>query len=171
MRERLIHTAHDGTPYADKVTVLYRESGILRAIFEADPDMLYSLVHEGIVKMTAQEAKPQASDTSESYALRVRVAKLAKQALRGGLLMFGNDLLTVLYGSKEHEKPPKNVDLLDWYTDQFAKIGVAYLLKSDIFVDGKTLEADDETILHEITSIATGPVAAQLATTESNTRG
>ena len=160
-----IHTADDGTLYRENVTVLYNDS----MVFEANPDMLYSLISHGIRSMAMQETKPAQGESVETLNLRTRVSKLAKQALRGGLLMFGNDLLTLLYGTKEHAKLPKGEDSLDWYTDQFAKIGVAYLLKQELILNGQEVMRENATIFYSVESLVARPVARPMETTEATT--
>ena len=59
----------------------------------------------------------------------VQMSKLMKTAVKGILIMYGDKLLTVMLG-KDHEKPSKGVDIVEWYTQQFAKVALAMAAKS-----------------------------------------
>ena len=170
MKQRLLHTARDGSLYSDKVTLLYQDTENSTLIFECDPDAMYFLIRDAMLRLARSSESEASNATDETASLRRRISKLAKSTLRGGLLVFGKDLLTLLYGTSEHENVPKDkkVDALDWYMDQFCKIGVSYLLKQDVFLTGRKVEEDGKNILYEIAGIATRPVT-ETATTEHAT--
>lgn len=162
MRQRLLHSAIDGSLYSDKVTLLYQDTENSTLIFECDPDALYFLIREAMMKLARSSESDASNASDETVSLRRRISKLAKSTLRGGLLVFGKDLLTILYGTSEHENVPKDkkIDALDWYMDQFCKIGVSYLLKQDVFLTGRKVEEDGKNTLFEVTGVSTRPVAS-----------
>lgn len=160
MRQRKLHIAHDGSCYSDKITLFLRVED-KELVFECDPDALYAIVHESMASMAL--AEKQAGPQDEQSELRKRIAKTLKNVLRGGLKVVGNDLLTILYRTKDHPKLPtlaQGEDPLDWYLDQFTLLGISHLLKQDTFMTGKEEVQDDAHTFYEIVSVVARPVAA-----------
>lgn len=160
--ERKIECAPDGSAYSNRVSIFYEDINGRRFTFDCDPDGLYGLMHRAIVQMMqggATEDMPEGM-TLDMWNLRKNLAKLMKVGIKGLLLMWGNDLLTVAFGTKEHPKPPKGVDLLEWYQDMFARIGIAYLMKNDTVLRGNIVHEDEQQTLIAIHEITTRPITA-----------
>lgn len=78
-------------------------------------DTFYPFVHAWLAKMMTP-----GNDSPEN----VQMSKLIKTAVKGVLIMYGDKLLTQMLG-KDHIKPGKGVDVVEWYTDVFARIALA----------------------------------------------
>jgi hypothetical protein len=169
--ERTILTADDGSGYSDKVTIVYEDKDGLDVTLLCDPDAMYAILHMAIVKMSSTEIPKECPPGAnpEIFAVQKAVAKLMRVGVKGLLMMYGDMLLTVAFGSKQHPKPAKGDDLLDWYTDMFTKIGLSHLMKKDTVLQGKTIRHDDETRIVAVDTVFTRPVAAP--ETHENTSG
>lgn len=155
---RSIEKLEDGTYYADKIGMFYRDADEARNItFYADPDSMYTLVHDAIAKMANLGLSAEDKKDPEKRKQN-NLAKLIKVAVKGMLLMYGEQILDVLYGNANHPKPQKGDDILDFYTNQFTIAGISDLMKRDLVLYGRTDESD-QTII-EVRSIITRPVAA-----------
>lgn len=84
----------------------------------ASPDLFYQIIADGIKKFLAGDK--QATNEEQK-----RLAQLARTTVKGALLMFGDKLLDGLYGSKNHPKPQKGDDIIEWYSMMFAKVALA----------------------------------------------
>jgi hypothetical protein len=163
--ERTILIADDGSGYSDQVTIVYEDANGLNALYLCNADSMYSIVHAALQKMATMGVR----DTSEQGAKRQGLAKLVRVAIKGMLIMYGNQILDELFATKDHPRPQKGDDLLDWYTDMFTKIGISYLMKNDTVLQGKTIRHDDETRVVAVDTVFTRPVAAP--ETHENTSG
>lgn len=158
MLSRSVEKLEDGTYYADKIGMFYRDADEARNItFYADPDSMYTLVHDAIAKMANLGLSAEDKKDPEKRKQN-NLAKLIKVAVKGMLLMYGEQILDVLYGNANHPKPQKGDDILDFYTNQFTIAGISDLMKRDLVLYGRTDESD-QTII-EVRSIITRPVAA-----------
>lgn len=167
-RQRKLHVAEDGSFYSAKVTLFFSEQDTGRElVFECDPDALYAIVHESLSKMALAEKQEGLQD--EQSELRKRIANTLKNVMRGALKVVGNDLLTILYRTKDHPKMPKlarGEDPLDWYTNQFTLLAISQLLKQDTFLTGKEDIQDDAHTFYEVVSVVTRPITAAQTSTE-----
>lgn len=90
---------------ADKHTLLY-----------TDPAMLYTLAQDGIKRMLVGDDNPDAPAEEK------RLKQLVKTGIKGMFLTFGGKILDMLFQSKDHPKPNKGDDLIEWYSNVFAQI-------------------------------------------------
>lgn len=88
--------------------------------FVASPIMAYNVVHAGIMKILEGEKKPE-DMTPEKR----RLSQLMRTTVKGALMMFGDNILNMMFGSKDHPRPEKKDDIIEWYSDIFAKYLVA----------------------------------------------
>jgi hypothetical protein len=158
MIERTIEQAEDGSYYAtNAVTLVYenREESFKQYFF-INPDSLYSQVHDYLVTLSG--SKIVETDDIEQNKLKKRMTALIRACIKGGLILWGYDLLTLLYGTKEHSKPGKKEDIVDWYMNEFTKITIAYMMKSDIIMQGITTSDNGDKITVQIDRCTTQPV-------------
>lgn len=165
--ERTIQKADDGSVFSDKITLEYTDlDGKKNISFYCDPDGLYLLVHTAIQKMASMGIDAKNPEAAK----RNRLSALIKVAIKGMLLMYGQQLLDELFNTKNHPRPAKGDDLLDWYTDMFTKIGISYLMKTETVLSGHVIRESDERNFIGISSVDTRPVSvesnAAVATTE-----
>jgi hypothetical protein len=167
MIERTIEQAEDGSYYAlDAVTIEYRNTCTEEVThFYINPNLLYSQVHDKLVELSGSKIV-EGPDATQN-ALKKRLTALIRACIKGGLIFWGNDLLSLLYGTKDHEKPGKKDDIVDWYMDQFTKISIAYAMKSDIVLEGCKTKEDASQIVVEVRRVSTRPVT--LAETKPET--
>jgi hypothetical protein len=167
MIERTIERAEDGTFYSiDAVTIEYKNTCEEKSmLFFVNPNSLYSQIHDKLTELSG--TKIVLTDNEEQNRLKRRVVAVVRACIKGGLIAFGNDLLTLLYGTKQHEKPARGDDIVDWYMDQFTKIGIAYMMKSDIVLEGcKTVDNEHKQVI-QVTRCFTRPVTKESTTTEN----
>jgi len=62
-----------------------------------------------------------------------QLARLMKTSLKGVLLLVGPQLLKLIQGPS-HDKPPKGSDIVEWYIQKLASIGIAEAFKQDYIV-------------------------------------
>lgn len=160
MIERLVEVAPDGSTYGDKVVAVFE--GQKRIVFFFDPDGLYGVFHAAFVKFSQggiDEKVPGLGETPEMAQSRKQLTRLMRVAVKGVLMMYGDKILTVLMG-KDHPKPQKGQDLLDWYTDMFTRIGIGYLMKSDTVFTGEIVEDHEHESLIAVNEVTTRPIPA-----------
>lgn len=133
------------------------------------PDALYAHVYAGFKKVS--QPAPVVTETEEMNALRKTLVSGMRTAVKGVLIMWGDQLLTLFYGSRNHPRPPKDkhLDLVDWYMQEFSKIAIAHAMRNDLHLVGARL---DNVIT--ISTIYAKPVtpdtpATEMASTTSTT--
>lgn len=94
---------------------------------ELEAQVAYGLLRSQIVKFSypAEDKNPAAR----------QLASMLKVAIKGVLMMYGSKILDVFIGS-DHPRPGKKDDLVDWYTDVFARIGVLKATKHVLLLQG-----------------------------------
>lgn len=93
-----------------------------------DPNSLLVLIEKGLSKLMQP-------GTHNNPAAK-QLAGLMKIAVKGVLLMYGNKILELLLG-KDHPKPGKQDDLIEWWTHMLAKIGIGLAMKHMVTMTGK----------------------------------
>jgi hypothetical protein len=105
---------------------------------------LYASFHTWLHKlMQPGNAQPEVIQTS----------KLIKAAVKGVLIVYGDKLLSQMIG-KDHPRPGKNDDIVEWYTDMFAKIAITLATKNIYTVE---TEVDNDTFT-KVSRVTTIPV-------------
>lgn len=120
-------------------------------IYHLDPHAVYNQLHGVIVKLSG------AQPADDANPLAKQMARVVKAALKALLMMWGDKLLTLFIGDP-HDKPGKKDDLVDWYTDMFAKVGVTYLVLHPPVLSGQRANE----FIVTITTIDTQPGATGL---------
>jgi hypothetical protein len=117
-----------------------------RLNFVASPELIYEIVHSAILHILAGENNPDA--TQQQRAL----VQLTKTTIKGALLMLGDKILTMMFGSKDHPRPNKQDDLIEWYSDIFAKMLISEAMKGTAILTVKegNLFEDGPFIIDEI---------------------
>lgn len=110
------------------------------------PDLLYSHARSLIPKLL----KLDGTD---------RTAALMKVAIKGIFLAYGDKILEQIFKSKEHPKPAKGDDLVEWYIDLFTQILILQAQKSEY-----TVEVNETS---EIIGCTTRPVPETATTYQS----
>lgn len=64
-----------------------------------------------------------------------KTALLIKVAVKGVFLMYGDKILEEIFKSKDHPRPGKTDDLVEWYIDMFTQILILQALKSTYTVE------------------------------------
>jgi hypothetical protein len=150
MIERQVELAPDGSTFGDRVIVVYEGQDGRKITYDFDPDGLYTVIHEGIVRMSGGGA----TDNQQ----RKNLARLMKVAIKGMLIMYGNQILDELFLTKDHPKPQKGDDLIEWYQDIFTKVGIGYLMKSDTVLSGYTVDENERETIVKIVRVSTRPI-------------
>src|SRR5580765_7660343 len=84
----------------------------------ANPHDLYDIISSGIKSVLIGKNDPNATPEQK------RLALLLKTMIDGFLMMSGPLLLNWMYKSKDHPKPGKGDDLIEWYSHEFAKMAI-----------------------------------------------
>ena len=154
--ERIIEQAEDGTYYSlNAVTLEYNDIEKKHTtLFYLDPEQLYQVVHGYILELSQTKI-------DESNPLKKRLTQLMRASIKGMLIAFGDDLLTLIYGTKDHEKPGKKDNIVDWYQDQFARIAIAHMMKNDIVLDGEISSEGEHKTIISVSGFTTRPVTIE----------
>src|SRR6266567_122963 len=161
IKERIIEKAADGSSFSvNAVTMIYEDMDGHNLTFYISPEGLYDEVHKGVVKMSQTDAGDTSNLSTEQGFLKVRLTKLIKSAVKGVFMMYGNDLMTLFYGSSNHPRPPKDkkLDLVNWYLAELTKILIANMMKNDIVLVGQHTEIGSNVI--SVDAVSTRPVPA-----------
>ncbi len=147
----MIEHIEDGIYFRHKIMMLYKDADGHDIVFLSDPDNLYDLIHAAVVKMSNLGIEPGMDIKTVK---RKRLAALIKVGIKGLLMLYGEQILEVLFDSTDHPRPPKGVDLLDWYNDMFTRVGITYAMKNDVILQGEFTGKD----VVEIVQVTTRPV-------------
>lgn len=161
IENRVLEKADDGTYFAtNAVTLLYQDADGKDITFYCDPNGLYMMILRGIRKIAQLEhdSEHSANETEEMSSLRKQLAKVMRAGVKGILMMWGDKLLTVFWGTSEHPHPPKDkkLDLVDWYMEQFTTVMIVNMMKQDVILTGQFVRNNVITV----DEIYTRPIAA-----------
>jgi hypothetical protein len=106
-------------------------------------DVLYPLVRSFIAGMMT----PNNDGNIEAQ----QMSKLMKTAIKGILIMYGDKLLTIMIG-RDHEKPAKGVDLVEWYTNTFASIALR-LASQRVYLLSVSKDGNDTTQISGLSTL------------------
>lgn len=95
-----------------------------------DPQRLYEFAGDSIETFLS----PPSSETATKE--QRRMAQAMKTTVKGALLMFGDKLLTLIYGTSDHERPGKKDDVIKWYSLAFAKVLIAQATQGELVLYG-----------------------------------
>ena len=73
-----------------------------------------------------------------------RIHTLMRTGVKGVLIAIGDTFLNAVYKSKEHPRPGKRDDLIEWYLGFAVDAVINFLIKNDMVFSGR--ELDGETI-------------------------
>ena len=65
-----------------------------------------------------------------------RLNALVRTGVKGVLIMYGDKILDSIFKTKDHPRPEKGDDIVEWYTDMFTKICIASMVKTRAYVTG-----------------------------------
>ena len=170
IKARTIEQDEHGNWYSiDAVTLLYKDDDGLDLVFFIPPETLYSTVHDGISRMTQVKEEDTSKMAPEMAALKKQMVRVMKSGVKGLLMLYGDKLLTLFYGSKEHPRPPrdKNLDLVDWYMHEFSKVLIVHMMRNDILLAGCRTEPAGNVI--SVVSVDTRPITYQPQSTGDTT--
>lgn len=159
IKERTIEQAQDGSFFAtNAVTMIYEDMDGRNITFYIDPDSLFDTVHDGIKKMSQTEEGDTSNMSPEMQTLKRQMTKVMRAGIKGILLMWGQSLMKLFYGSDSHPKPPKDkhLDVIAWYLSEFSKLLIANMMKHDIVLKGQRVDNHDVTI--SVDEVCTRPV-------------
>ncbi len=115
----------DGIVFSDKAELRIVGDDEYTLSMTIEPDMLYHPMMHAINNFkTGEDAKAK------------RLAGLLKVALKGGLLMYGDQLLKLFYGDSPTPSLTRGEDIFHFYSDQFVRLLLTWLVKQDIVVVG-----------------------------------
>lgn len=96
-----------------------------------NPETFYAIVQRGISRMLAGNNDPDIPPEQRRMTLAMRTT------VKGALLMFGDKILDGMFGGKAHPKPSKGDDLIEWYSNIFAKIIIASATQGTLVLHAK----------------------------------
>lgn len=159
MVERWVEVAPDGSTFGDRVVIEYEGQDGERITFYCDPDGLYDEVRSAIAKLSQASNDDAASDMAPEMAiLKKQLTRMMRASVKAVLLAYGDKILTFTFRTKDHPRPQKGDDLLEWYTNMFARIAISFLMKKDTVLTGKTVEANGNETLISIEQVTTRPI-------------
>lgn len=156
---RQVEIAPDGSTFGDRVVIVFEGQAGRKITFNCDPDGLYDEVRSIMAKFSQVAPAEDPVDMSpEMNALKKRISGLIKVAVKGILLAYGDSILTLAFRTKDHPRPHKGDDLIEWYTNMFARMGIGYLMKKDTVLTGKTVQEDEHETLITVDHVSTRPI-------------
>lgn len=133
-------------------------------VYRIHPDVLYGTVHKAV-----------AAFMSGGNGQDDKLVALVRVAVKGVLLMYGDKILDSIFKSKNHPRPGKKDDLIEWYTDLFTKIGIAMWMKNETYLEGRItvceVSHDHTECAVQIDTISTGPIASHTNALPASTNG
>lgn len=96
--------------------------------FIISPDELHKVVSSGMKKQF--KISPDAPEEEKT------LARVVRAAVKGALIAFGPKLLDLMFKSKDHPKPGKGEDIIEWYADMFAKVLIAGATQGKLVLNG-----------------------------------
>lgn len=122
--------------------------------FLAHPENVYRIISAGIRKQLGGNPISNSNENEEQK----KLVRLVRLAVKGALLSFGGKILDMIFRSKDHPRPGKGDDLIEWYSDMFAQIAIAEATKGTIFIQTRGGYGQDAPII--IDQIYSIPLAA-----------
>jgi hypothetical protein len=98
------------------------------AQFIISPDELHKVVSTGMKKQF--KIDPDAPEEEKT------LARVVRAAVKGALIAFGPKLLDLMFKSKDHPKPQKGDDIIEWYADMFARVLIAGATQGRLILHG-----------------------------------
>jgi hypothetical protein len=113
-------------------------------------DIPATLLEPLTTRMITGMVSPVGNGTEESKNL----ARLIRTAVKGLFMMYGDKILTMLVG-KDHAKPGKKDDVLEWYTQTFAMLLLQFAASQSytIFTDVKDNSVGNIQIVREFVTV------------------
>jgi hypothetical protein len=171
IKERTIEQGPDGAFYSlDAVTLLYKDFDGFDITFYCPPDSLYDTVLSGIRKMAQLESEPDTGLTPDLALLKKQLAKVVKASVKGLLMLWGDKLLTLFYGTTDHPHLPKkhsNLDLVDWYMAEFTKVLIANMMRKDLVLEGQRVRTMNGQTVISISKVDTRPISGATSVIDS----
>lgn len=142
------------------VTAIYEDMDGQHQVLFMDPQGLFDTVYKGIKQMAQVDESVDEKLPSDLRATKTALVKGMRIAVKGVLIMWGEKMLTMFYGTKDHPHPPKdkNLDLVDWYMHQFTAIAIAHMMRHDLVLKGQHTEVGSNVL--SISSVGTRPIPA-----------
>jgi hypothetical protein len=109
---------------------------------EIDPDVVYTTLLLSI----RQKTTPKGTENATAK----RLSQLLRVSLKGGLLLYGDTVLDLFYGSKEHPHVPRSGDVLDFYAEQLTCLVISWLLRQHIVLKGVGGEVSNTFEIHSV---------------------
>lgn len=159
IKERTIEKAADGTSFStNAVTIIYEDMDGQNLTMFLSPEGLFHEVHKGVIRMSQTDAGDTSNLTNEQKMLKLQLVKVFRASVKGLFVMWGDKLLTLFYGTKEHPRPPKDrrLDLVNWYLEELSKILIANMMKNDIVLKGQFTELGGNVI--SVDTVYTRPI-------------
>jgi hypothetical protein len=113
--------------------------------FIISPDELHKVISTGMKKQF--KIDPDAPEEEKT------LARVVRAAVKGALIAFGPKLLDLMFKSKDHPKPGKGEDVIEWYADMFARVLIAGATQGKLYLHG--VKTDEVVIIDEIRPIPT----------------
>lgn len=156
---RIIEQDTSGKWYAtNAITIIYEDMDGQHQVFFLDPQGTYETVFNAMNKMSATQDVTDDAMPEDMRTLKRTLVKVMRSAVKGVLIAYGDNLLTMFYGTKDHPKPPKvkNLDLIQWYIDQFTRVAIAHMMRSEFIFSGQHIEVGSHVI--SVNQVTTRPI-------------
>ncbi len=108
--------------------------------FIISPDELHTVVSSGMKKQF--KIDPSAPEEEKT------LARVVRAAVKGALIAFGPKLLDLMFKSKDHPKPGKGADVIEWYADMFARVLIAGATQGKLILHGE--RQNEAIVINEI---------------------
>ncbi len=131
--------------------------------YTVDPSEVYNLAASGIHKQLAGEI------TEDMPEVEKNVVRLTRATVKGAFIAFGGKILEIMFKSKNHPKPQKGDDIIEWYSNMFAQIAIAQATQGTLILRGK--EYGKAIVISEIypVSLAGSPGGTDTGESTGNT--
>jgi hypothetical protein len=96
--------------------------------FVVSPEELHNVVSSSMKKQF--KIDPDAPEEEKT------LARVVRAAVKGALIAFGPKLLDLMFKSKDHPKPLKGDDIIEWYADMFGRVLIAGATQGKLILHG-----------------------------------
>lgn len=179
LKDRIIEQGPDGQFYSiNAVTLVYEDYDGQNVYFLCPPESLYNIILQNIRRMAQLDTEEVPGASEEMNMLKKQLSRGVRAAVKGVLVMWGDKLLTLFYGTKEHphvpkKYDPKQFDLTDWYMCEFTKVFIANMMRKDLVLVGRRTRTTNGQTYISVDEVATRPIpgTAQIVSTTDDKSG
>lgn len=116
-------------------------------------EMVFLIDPQDLDKIASVQMKKRVCIDPDMEEEKKGMVRAARVLVKGGLIAFGPKILDLLFKSKNHPKPEKGDDIVEWYANMFAKVFIAEATQGTLVLHASRGEPGAPIIIDEIRPI------------------